>query len=760
MSAAELAEPSMLDHALGYGADGARIFPVNPRNKVPLIKKYHDVATSDAEQIRAWWTRWPDALIAVRVADDMLVIDVDPKHRGDTTWEALGGDDIASGLRHASGRNDGGRHHWYWRPDDLHPSTTRLNAWARERGLGEATEGDGWTAGIDVLTSTHRYSIVPPSLHPDSGQPYWWDAEGAPDDLPDILAELLSPPEPKPAPPRAPRPARPSEGETPADWFTRTAQWSDILKGWELVDGNGETDESLWKHPTATAESSASIRHGCLFSYSTNLPFVPTGHNDPHGYTKFHAYAVLEHGGDLSEAARHIRTTMMPPATQTPPANVDGDTGEIFGPAVDTRLGDEFWSALPVLEHIRTAARARRAAPTAVLGSVLARVAAFTPPSTCVPPFVGGTVPLSIIVALVGSTSTGKSINERVAAELLPDMPPGVAGPFSLGSGEGAAEAYVERYTAKDDDGRSVQRQRQIHYGVLFTLDEGRVLTDLGSRSGSTIVPTLCTMWTGGDPGRMNASADTRRTLPVGGYTFGLVTLWQPTRMSGLFDDTDGGLPGRFLFLGVEDPDVPDVAPDWPGPFPWTPPHWIAVEGVTRPTPMRYPPEAANEVDAHRIAKLRGEPVAALDGHRDLGRLKIAGALAVLDGQHSEVGDIHWRLAGELLDSSDRIRRAVLAELDHERRRAEDSGNARAGRREVAKVIAVETKALDAATRAIGRKAHREAPKVVQRQHLSQAIKGTDRKVVGIDAAIEEAERLGYIVPVEGGWIAGESRPA
>lgn len=413
-----------------------------------------------------------------------------------------------------------------------------------------------------------------------------------------------------------------------------------------------------------------------------------------------------------------------------------------------------------MLAHIRTAARARRAAPTAVLGSVLARVAAFTPPSTCVPPFVGGTVPLSIIVALVGTTSTGKSINDRVAADLLPNMPPGVAGPFALGSGEGAAEAYLERYTAKDDNGRNIQKQRQVNYGVLFTLDEGRVLTELGSRSGSTIVPTLCTMWTGGDPGRMNASADTRRTLPVGGYTFGLVSLWQPTRMAGLFDDTDGGLPGRFLFLGVNDPDAPDIAPDWPGPLEWAPPSWIAAEGVTQPSPLRYPDDARAEVDARRLAKLRDEPVPALDGHRDLGRLKIAGVLALIDGQRSEVADIHWKLAGDMLDSSDRTRGAVLAELDIERRRAEESGNAKAGRREVAKVTAIETKALDAAVRAIGRKAHREGAKVLPRRELTQAIKGTDRKVVGVDAPLEEAERLGYIVATEGGWTAGESRPA
>ena len=108
------------------------------------------------------------------------------------------------------------------------------------------------------------------SIHPDTGQPYWWDAEGAPDDLPDILAELLSPPEPKPKPPRKSTPSNPSDGETPADWFTRTAEWDDILKGWDLVDGDGEADGSLWKHPTATNDSSASIKHGCLFVYSPN----------------------------------------------------------------------------------------------------------------------------------------------------------------------------------------------------------------------------------------------------------------------------------------------------------------------------------------------------------------------------------------------------------------------------------------------------------------------------------------------------------
>jgi hypothetical protein len=44
-----------------------------------------------------------------------------------------------------------------------------------------------------------------------------------------------------------------------------------------------------------------------LFVYSPNTPFTVTTPGDPHGYTRFRAYAVLEHGGDLSAAARALR---------------------------------------------------------------------------------------------------------------------------------------------------------------------------------------------------------------------------------------------------------------------------------------------------------------------------------------------------------------------------------------------------------------------------------------------------------------------
>jgi hypothetical protein len=52
---------------------------------------------------------------------------------------------------------------------------------------------------------------------------------------------------------------------------------------------------------------SATIRHGLLFVYSHTTPFQATEAGAPHGYSRFRAYAVLEHGGNLRAAARALQ---------------------------------------------------------------------------------------------------------------------------------------------------------------------------------------------------------------------------------------------------------------------------------------------------------------------------------------------------------------------------------------------------------------------------------------------------------------------
>jgi AAA domain/Bifunctional DNA primase/polymerase, N-terminal len=294
------------DDACAYGREGLDVFPVNPTDKTPLASQYS--ATTDVEQIAEWWARWPTALIGHRIGVDYVLLDIDPRHGGLNVYRALQaavGDDWTVTRRHLTGRGDGGFHDWWLRPEER-LTTTVLNDWARKLGLGHELPNGRWSAGIDLLHHDHRYTILPRSPHPATGQPYTWAGAGLDDvvaPMPVLLAELVS----DNKPPTPPRPPRDPDPDSIADWFSAHHTWPQVLEphGWTLRAGDG--DGSRWQHPAATNPYSATIRHGCLFVYSPNTPFEETAPSEPHGYTRFHAYAVLDHDGDLSAAARAAR---------------------------------------------------------------------------------------------------------------------------------------------------------------------------------------------------------------------------------------------------------------------------------------------------------------------------------------------------------------------------------------------------------------------------------------------------------------------
>ena len=80
-----------------------------------------------------------------------------------------------------------------------------------------------------------------------------------------------------------------------------------MTHGWACLDPDPDADGARWLHPAATSKCSATIKNGCLFVYSTSTVFEFTESGDPHGYTKFRAYAVLNFGGDLKAAARALK---------------------------------------------------------------------------------------------------------------------------------------------------------------------------------------------------------------------------------------------------------------------------------------------------------------------------------------------------------------------------------------------------------------------------------------------------------------------
>jgi Bifunctional DNA primase/polymerase, N-terminal len=73
------AAPNELEAALEYARNGIPVFPTNPLDKKPLTTHGFKDASKDEAQIRAWWSKWPNAMIAAPTgaASGMWVVDLD-----------------------------------------------------------------------------------------------------------------------------------------------------------------------------------------------------------------------------------------------------------------------------------------------------------------------------------------------------------------------------------------------------------------------------------------------------------------------------------------------------------------------------------------------------------------------------------------------------------------------------------------------------------------------------------------------------------
>lgn len=79
------------DAALGFARAGIPVFPCIPGGKRPLTRAgFHD-ASCDAEQVVAWWTRWPNANLGVPTGSasgiDVVDVDVAGEASGFTAFE-------------------------------------------------------------------------------------------------------------------------------------------------------------------------------------------------------------------------------------------------------------------------------------------------------------------------------------------------------------------------------------------------------------------------------------------------------------------------------------------------------------------------------------------------------------------------------------------------------------------------------------------------------------------------------------------------
>jgi len=128
---------------------GYTLFPLAPRSKVPAEAGWRGADYSQFD-VEAWLRR--DGNVGVRLGNEEIVIDIDPRNGGDEAWKTLS---WYFGEDHPTVRTGSGGQHIYLRkPADVT---------VRGKMLGYP--------GIDVKTFG-GFVVAPGSIHPDTGQPY------------------------------------------------------------------------------------------------------------------------------------------------------------------------------------------------------------------------------------------------------------------------------------------------------------------------------------------------------------------------------------------------------------------------------------------------------------------------------------------------------------------------------------------------------------------------------------------------------------
>lgn len=289
------------------------------QGKHPRIMAWQNNASSEPDVIKAWWKKWPDANIGVKLGSGsgVVAVDVDPPG-GEELLERMSGGELPPTLEMTTGR---GRRPLYAIPDGLEsePDTAVL---CDDDGK-EAVRLQGGTSGAQC--------VMPPSVHA-LGKRYRWvdgrspaDVAAAP--MPPWLVNLMSPPEQPKWADAGRDPKRSMEGDSfnaRADW------WEHVLGGTEAKKAGQRGDVQYVTRPGKKGGISATLgfykaKDGtpALYVFSGNWAGLPARRC----YDKFGAYARLHHKGDFSAAGKAAAAAGLSGAGKTGPRPTMGEPG-------------------------------------------------------------------------------------------------------------------------------------------------------------------------------------------------------------------------------------------------------------------------------------------------------------------------------------------------------------------------------------------------------------------------------------------------
>lgn len=360
--------------------------------------------------------------------------------------------------------------------------------------------------------------------------------------------------------------------------------------------------------------------------------------------------------------------------TETTPD--DADTHETKATAPDNRppgkLPVSFYDRRPVLKHIRQAAHAAGCSADAVLYASLTRLSAIVDHRIRVNTGVKKPVGLGILTGIVGASGAGKSSSIEEARDIFP-LPEGrdFLDGLPVGSGEGIAEALMGTVdeedpsrTDKNGNPRLVPTRRQVRHNAFFDVDEGDTLIRLGSREGSSLWPTIRSLWSGGVLGQQNATAERNRIIPARSYAISMIVGFQEPNAVKVIQDNETGTAQRFFWVQAVDPDIPLDETDHPGDFPYHPQEMSLgiVHLAAGVRLIELPVWVKRQLRRDLVLRNQGAAEAdtdPLNAHANLAKVKLSALLALADGRDA-VDDEDWELAAIMWEHSCELRTHIL----------------------------------------------------------------------------------------------------
>ena len=157
--------------ALRYAKLGLAVIPLVPHGKKPMFKEWQKIASTDEKLVSRWWVQNPESNLGIATGpnSNCFVIDIDPQHGGRETLDSLllKHGPLPRTWQQVTGGPYGGFQIFFRYPN------VRVG------------NKQGWTPypGMDVR-GDGGFVVAPPSIHPDTGNPYCWDGANEIEDEP------------------------------------------------------------------------------------------------------------------------------------------------------------------------------------------------------------------------------------------------------------------------------------------------------------------------------------------------------------------------------------------------------------------------------------------------------------------------------------------------------------------------------------------------------------------------------------------------